>query len=69
MQLLVPVILPIQTGSESHFLTLNMVLFALRDALRFLEFLINVSNPLLYDRWVKFLLKVLPKINYTDFLI
>lgn len=46
-----------------------MVLFALRDALRFLEFLINVSNPLLYDRWVKFLLKVLPKINYTDFLI
>ena len=34
-----------------------MVLFALRDELRFLEFLINSSNPLFCDSWVKFLLK------------
>lgn len=33
--------LPVKTGPESHFLTLNTVLFALRDALRFIKFLIK----------------------------
>lgn len=44
-EVVVPVNPPAKTGPESRFLTLNMVLFALSDMLRFLKFLTKRQQP------------------------